>query len=139
MKKILKTSIVLVFFSFALLLFQISCDNDAEANPNITSGITPVNLIFFYKQGASKAELWAANYDGSQPRLVFLPPQNFTFLTEFSISASTDGKKLFMTLNEAISSSNEIQSIYSINLDGTGLTKVIAGTVDNEVALAGVW
>lgn len=139
MNRLLKTSLVLVFFSFSMLLFQISCDNEAEANPSVVGDVKPLKLIFYFKTGSTgREELWSANYDGTGQRSLLALPENLNFIYEI-VSVSPDGEKIFMTLNEA-SGNGENTSVYSVNIDGTNLQKIIPGTDGSgEVALAAVW
>jgi len=78
MKKLLYSSIVLLLFSFSIILFQVSCQKDAIAkNENNTS----VQNKFFYAvltsntSNTSNWQYWIANTDGSnhQPITISLP------------------------------------------------------------------
>ena len=142
MNKILKASFILIFFSFSLLLFQFSCQSVADAEPalSVDEAVKPLNQIFYFKVGSNGAEqLWVANYDGSNQRAFLVLPENLNFISE-TVSVAPDGKTIFMTLNEVINSNTENTSVYSVNADGTGLKKIIAGTDGSgEVGLAAVW
>ena len=86
---------------------------------------TPKNLgvLFYNLQNDKYGELWKVNYDGTnQTKIVIkLLPAN-SEIANNSFTISPDGTKLFFLLYSTIST---IQSIYSCNIDGTGLIKLV--------------
>ena len=86
---------------------------------------TPKNLgvLFYNLQNDKYGELWKVNYDGTnQTKIVIkLLPAN-SEIANNSFTISPDGTKLFFLLYSTITT---IQSIYSCNIDGTGLTKLV--------------
>lgn len=138
MNKLFKSSLVLLLFSFSMILFQISCEEEADAVPSTTSTVKPTGLIYFFKNGANeKEELWTAKYDGSDQKLLVALPSGISFVDETGIGVSPDGAKIFFTVFVE-TSSNEFAAIYSVNADGSGLTKV-AGDINSQAIYAGVW
>lgn len=124
MKTLLKSSIVLIVFSLSIILFNISCEKKAEAQPNTTvATVQNVGLIFFRKDGDKDNEFWKANYDGSNQVKITIAsvPAGMEF-DYANIRISPDGKKVFFNLYSA--SLNQ-QNMYSCNIDGTGITKII--------------
>lgn len=140
MNKILKTSLVLLFFSISMLLFQISCDNEVEATPSVASDVQPLKLLFFYKlnPATGRTELWSANYDGTQSKFVFVPPTGREINEEFPIGISPDGSKIFLTLILEDGLDYNL-SVNSINPDGSGLATVISTVSGAQVSFAGIW
>ena len=86
---------------------------------------TPKNLgvLFYNLQNDKYGELWKVNYDGTnQTKIVIkLLPAN-SEIANNSFTISPDGTKLFFLLYSTITT---IQSIYSCNIYGTGLTKLV--------------
>ncbi len=124
MKTLLKSSIVLILFSLSIILFNISCEKKAEAQPNTTvTAVQNVGLIFFKKESDKQNEFWKANYDGTNQVKITIAsvPAGMEFDT-VSFRISPDGKKIFFNL---YSFSLNQQNMYSCNIDGTGLTKII--------------
>lgn len=70
MKKLLYSSIVMMLFSFSIILFQVSCQKDAEAkNENSTS----VQNKFLYAVSTPNTydwQYWIANIDGTNNQLI---------------------------------------------------------------------
>ena len=124
MKTLLKSSFVLFVFSLSIILFNISCEKQVEAQTNTTvTAAQNVGLIFFRKIGDKYNEFYKANYDGTNQVKITVAsvPAGMEFdFTSFRVSP--DGKKVFFMLyNE----SSGQQNIYSCNIDGTGITKII--------------
>jgi hypothetical protein len=121
MKTIFKSSLVLLLFSVSLVLFNLSCSKESVAQPTTPQN---VGLIVFVKVGDNSNNFWTAKYDGTGATKVTIasfPAQAET--DEASFQLSPDGKKVFFLLYIP---STQIQSIYSCNVDGTGLTQVVS-------------
>jgi Tol biopolymer transport system component len=125
MKTLLKSSIVLIVFSLSIILFNISCEKKAEAQPNTTVATAQnVGLVFFRKDGAKDNEFWKANYDGTNQVKVTIA--SFPAGMELDIQSfrvSPDGKKAFFVLYS--SSGNSPSSMYSCDIDGSGIKKIV--------------
>lgn len=117
MKKLLLSSIVLLLFSSSMLLFQISCQKQANAKANETGA----NKIVYSKyDGTSIGEIWTANLDGTNQQKVNVTlPSNTVAI---STSVSKDGAKIIFS-TESDDSAKE--GIYTCNIDGTNLIKII--------------
>ena len=99
--------------------------SDFRTAIGVSSQSTPKNLgvLFYNLQNDKYGELWKVNYDGTnQTKIVIkLLPAN-SEIANNSFTISPDGTKLFFLLYSTIST---IQSIYSCNIDGTGLIKLV--------------
>lgn len=89
----------------------------------INSASKNLGLVFYSVMGDKYGEFWKANYDGSSQTKISIKslPTNAEIDTN-SFRVSPDGKKLFFLLYTL---SNTTQSLYSCNIDGTGLAKLI--------------
>jgi hypothetical protein len=98
--------------------------SDFRTAIGVGSQNTPKNLgVLFYKMQNDKyGELWKVNYDGTnQTKIVIKSLPANSEIDNNSFRISPDGTKLFFLLYSAISS---IQSLYSCNIDGTGIIKL---------------
>lgn len=131
MKKFLLGSIAFFLFSISISILQTSCDKDADAENSSFEDFNPIKKILYYKEAASKVTgIWVCNYDGtghikvnlSLPNgIVFPDPSEFLFL-------SADGKKIFFTAGPDAGLGFSVKTdIYSCNLDGSNLTKIVTG------------
>jgi len=125
MKNILKGSILLIIFSFSIALVNISCNKEASAQTNTNTTTTqPLGILVFAKGGDKSTEFWTAKYDGTNQTKISLSGLPSTAeLVKGTIRISPDGKKFFFTLN--LNPVNSQDAIYSCNVDGSGLTKLI--------------
>lgn len=153
MKKILLSTVVLIAFSFSIILFQISCKKDAKAQsssnlaPATTTklgGVIPdgstiavdaagkisvaqEGKIVFIKYGSatSQSEVWTANYDGSEAAKV-----NLVLPSTLSVAAhaniSPDRKTLFVSVFDAKGNAG----IYSCGIDGSNPKLIVTGNID---------
>lgn len=98
--------------------------SDFRTAIGVGSQNTPKNLgvLFYNMQNDKYGELWKVNYDGTnQTKIVIKSLPANSEIDGNSFRISPDGTKLFFLLYSAISS---IQSLYSCNIDGTGLIKL---------------
>jgi hypothetical protein len=169
MKKVLLGSIILTSFALSIMLFQISCKKDAQAQPSnytlppatttslggiivgnglsvtssgtlsVTSiGIGQKNRIIFTKLldrdlPTERNEIWIANSDGTnQQKINYNMPIGMTGIVgdyDQRVRISPDGQKVFFDLQEI---SNNKRHIYSCNIDGSNLVKIIDGNAINN-------
>ncbi len=130
MKKFLLGSIAFFLFSISISILQTSCDKDADAENSSFEEFTPIKKILYYKRASRVTEIWLCNYDGtdhikvnlSLPNgIVFPDPSEFLFL-------SADGKKIFFTAGPDDGLGFSVKTdIYSCNLNGSNLTKIVTG------------
>lgn len=129
MKKILLSTVVLLAFSFSLILFQISCKKVARAEMITVDTVKQQNKIVFIKIGPPSVSraIWQANYDGSNAqKLNIMLPANVGIdgTLGASLSVSPDHKKIFFTAGDT--TTNHIYDIYSANIDGSNAQKVLS-------------
>jgi hypothetical protein len=151
MKNIFKGSIVLMIFSFSIIIFNISCEKESIAQTNtpyvlpkatssslggvsVGSGLSvttdgtistqSLGILVFSKSGDNANEFWTSKHDGSSQTKITIPsfPSTAELIKE-TIKISPDGKKFFFTMNPNPLSS--LDAIYSCNIDGSSLTKLI--------------
>ena len=116
MKKLLYSSIVLLLFSTSILLFQISCQKDAEAN-NVNTTVTQSKFIYAV-YNSTGWQYWTSNIDGTndQPITLALPSGQKLY---GSCKLTADFKKIIFC---ASSNNGSTQYIYSSNIDGSNVT-----------------
>lgn len=136
MKKIVLSTIVLLSFSLSILLFQISCKKEAKAESPVTG--TTLNILVFTKSFPSvdyKWEIWTANYDGSNQKKVNLQLPSGVALDGLSPTLSPDGKTIFFNVLGAPKGNLDGSDIYSCNIDGSNVKKVISHGDTYDVSL----
>lgn len=109
MKKLLLASVTMMFFSFSVILFQISCKKDAKANITGNSDIIP----FVVWHGGTNTTIYTVNKDGTN-----LNPLSIANAT--GVYGIVDNKIIFAKSG----------GIYNCNIDGTNeqLIKAVPGT-----------
>jgi hypothetical protein len=123
MKTLLKSSILLLIFSFSLLVFNLSCKKESTAQ-NTSTSIQNLGILVFAKAGDKANEFWTSKYDGTgQTKITVSSLPSTGEIWKESIQISPDGKKFFF--NGITKSTDISSSIYSCNADGTGLTKLV--------------
>ena len=152
MKNILKGSIILFIFSISIILFNISCKKESIAQTN-TSYILPkatsnslggvivgsglsvtdngtistqsAGLLIFAKGADKYNEFWTSKYDGTnQVKITISSIPSTGEIIKETIKLSPDGKKFFFQMNPNVTS-NLTDALYSCNIDGSGLIKLI--------------
>jgi hypothetical protein len=127
MKTLLKSSILLLLFSFSLLVFNLSCKKESTAQ-NTSTSIQNLGILVFSKDGDKKNEFWTSKYDGTGQTKITISLSTFPATAEFSkdiIRISPDGKKFFFIANPNPTVTSNSDAIYSCNADGTGVTKLV--------------
>lgn len=124
MKKILLSTIVLIAFVMATMLFDISCKKSAVAQ-NSNSNIIQQNKIIYlkYQTGTSSGttiSIYSANYDGSNAQQIKPVLPSGVAINDNFLSISPDGKTIFFSV---YNNGNEIDG-YSCNFDGSNVKKV---------------
>jgi hypothetical protein len=144
-----KTIIILLFSAIAFTSLQIACSK-SEAQTSPTTGFTPLNKLVFTKSLGNDVprEIWTCNYDGSNATKVNLP--STLFLKENPVAVlSPDGKKIFFSASTTPanlpggynnSTFSNLLDLYSCNLDGTSLTKIVdRGTGISSIEFAAAY
>lgn len=121
------------------MLVDYSCTkSDAQ---NLPDGTQQIGKILFYKKKNSNApEIWTSNYDGSgQTRINLQLPGTVFLVTNFSAKLSPDGSKVyFNAIDYSCGQGYQCIDIYSANIDGTAVTKIIDSQID-EISLSDVY
>jgi len=120
MKKLLLSSMVLFLFSTSIMMFQVSCQKNANAKINVT---TQQNKIIYTKSGSGTDEIWIANLDGTnQTKVPIVLPSNLK-LGNAQATITPDGTKIIFQARE-VSISNT-GYLYTCNTNGSDLVKII--------------
>jgi len=146
MKKLIKSSLVLLTLSLSVVIFQLSCKKSADAANTTNSTSSQQNKILFQRDfyGSNNAptrydyaEIWTANYDGSNQQKVNVDlPTGVVIVLGQAIRISPDGKTIFFsgfTPGNNYPDTMSPWSIYSCNLDGTNVKLIVNGTKENGV------
>ena len=153
MKTIFKSSLLLLLFSFSVLVFNLSCEKESIAQ-NTTPYTLPIatstklggiivgtglnvttdgvlstqqnlGLLVFAKGGDKANEFWTSKYDGTnQVKIIISSIPSTGEMIKETIKLSPDGKKFFFQMNPNVTTSLP-DALYSCNIDGSGLTKLI--------------
>jgi hypothetical protein len=145
MKKLLLGTVVLLAFNAAVILTQMSCKKEAKAEPAPTGAtITQLDQILYLKHFTADrylAEIWISKLDGSNNHKVNLAlPSNMRVSDEAKLSP--DGKIIvFSTLLNTTGGANTWGDggIYTCNVDGSNVKKIMEPSADGYPSLQGVY
>jgi len=129
MQRLIKTSLILLFFSASITIFNISCNEEVEAQ--ITTPTKPQNLgiIIFRNDNDPNNEFWKSNYDGTNTTKVTIQSLPADGDIDWGgVKVSPDGEKLFLPIYFPTG-----YEIYSCNGDGTGTVKVSNGRLIDAI------
>ena len=128
MKKLLLSTAILIAFSFSVILFQISCKKEGKAD-TIINTVTQQGIII-YMQPDNTHQLigiYTANYDGTGAKKIkILLPTPDLAISDKSLSISPDRKTIVFTVYSLTNTGTN--DIYSCDLNGSNLKKVVSGT-----------
>jgi hypothetical protein len=92
---------------------------------------TQQNKIVYTKLNTStpqRYDIWTANYDGTnQTKLNVTMPVGYQCAADGHVKLSPNGQKIFFTSTQAVGGGSGPTHIFSCNIDGTSLTKIIDG------------
>lgn len=140
MKKVLLSTIILTAFSLSIILFQISCKKEAQAE---VSGAAPLNTILFSKfneavdpASGNSYEAWLANLDGTNQRKIpiVLPSEAGHFFGNCKLTAGGNAL-IFSTQNDVAKKT----FLYSCSTDGSGMKKIAESAYPVFLSLEGVY
>lgn len=137
MKKILLGAISLLCFSFALIVFQLSCKKSANATPptNSTSSSSQLGKIVYEKQfygsggiGFDRGEIWTANYDGSSQQKISITLPTNVVIALVEPKVSPDGKTIFFNafLTNGTQDESNGWDLYACDIDGSNVRKIVS-------------
>jgi hypothetical protein len=143
MKKLLMSSVVLIAFSLAIIVFQMSCKKDADAQ-TAQGGIAQQNILLIQKSNnGGSGELWTSNYDGSNQKRIPITLQTGQTMGNDQQALSPDGKMVFFTIEERrliAGVSTKFATVYSCNIDGSNYKQIIDATGNDQyVAIVGAY
>lgn len=121
MKKLLYSSVILTLFSVSLVLFQLSCQEEAEAQV-----YQPIKnrILYKYLKQDGTVEYWTARDDGTDYFMLPIEVPEFNTLGRDGVFSS-DGKRLIVSVTDQA----KFTHIYSFTFDGTGkMDKLVDGT-----------
>jgi Tol biopolymer transport system component len=124
MKKLLLSSIILLLFSCSLLIFQVSCQKEANARQ---SDVSNQNKILFTRATDISSEIWIADSDGRNQRKI-----NFSLLPNEkmnpNISISPDNSNIYITTSEKVGNYYRAR-LYTIDLNGNNKSEIITDSL----------
>ncbi len=166
MKKLFLGSAALALFAIAITLFQISCKKDAIAQTMtytlqpatasslggviVGSGLTvdnsgvlstngPHNDVILYLKSVPTplgVEWWTCSKDGSNQRKVNFPPA--ITITQLGVSLLSD--KNSVVFSAAVTATPlGVSDIYTMNIDGTNLQKIVTNGANNFYSPQASW
>jgi hypothetical protein len=123
MKKLIYSSLILTAFSLSMVLFQISCQEEADAQAQIYQPIKK-RILYTLQKADGTIEYWTARDDGfDYSKLTIEVPASYKLGKDGVFSA--DGTRLIVSV---VDESN-FTHIYSFSFDGTMLAdKIVDGT-----------
>ena len=125
MKTLFKSSVLLLLFSFSLLVFNLSCKKESIAQ-NTSTSIQNLGILVFSKAGDKANEFWTSKHDGSgQIKITITSITSTGEIIKDNIQISPDGKKFFFIANTNPTNPSSMDAIYSCNIDGSGVIKLV--------------
>ncbi len=130
MKKLLLSSIILFLFSASIMMFQVSCQKDANAKIN---ELTQQNKIVYTKtDNVGKVSIWLANTDGTNKTKVPITlPVGYVIRNTATITP--DGSKILFPVEAPGGGAIDIDYIYSCSTDGSNLQQIVGDGTESEI------
>ena len=130
MKKLLLSSIVLFLFSASIMMFQVSCQKDANAK--INELIQQNKIVYTKTDNLGKAFIWIANTDGtSQTKVPITLPVGY-FIRNYA-TITPDGTKIIFPVEAPGGGGIDINYIYSCSTDGSNLQQIVGDGTESEI------
>lgn len=132
MKKILLGSAILFLFAIAITLFQLSCSKETIAQ---TSTVSQNDVILYQKAVSTSfgTEWWVCKKDGSNQRKVNFP--SAIVVTQLGVSLLSDKNSVVFSASLNTTPLG-ISEIYTMNIDGTNLQKIVTDGSNNYLPKA---
>jgi hypothetical protein len=102
----------------------------------VTSTNNSANIVIYAKTVGTETEIWKVNIDGSQNQKIniVLPAQIVLNVNDGgSFKLNRDASKLIF---QASNTSTNLGELYSCNIDGSTVTKIVSGIVDLQLGSA---
>jgi hypothetical protein len=123
MKKLFMGSIVLTMFSIAIILFQLSCKKDVNAQTSGgTTSLKQLNKIIYQTITSGYSAIWTANYDGTnQTKInIIMPSAIGDHIGDPKLSP--DGQTVFI---DAWDSTSNQYYIYTCSITGGNVQQIV--------------
>lgn len=149
MKKLLLGTVVLLAFNAAVIITQMSCKKEAQAETPITPGNTLKQLDLVLYMNALMTpdrrtynEIWTCKLDGSnKTKLSITLPANIIIGDEASLTP--DGKTVVFSSYEVVTQSpynTKDGGLYTCNAEGGTAKKIVDGnTIGSYTTLQGAY
>jgi hypothetical protein len=106
-------------------VFNLNCKKESIAQ-NTSTSIQNLGILVFSKAGDKVNEFWTSKYDGSgQIKITITSITSTGEIVKDNIQISPDGKKFFFIANTNPTNPSSMDAIYSCNIDGSGVTKLV--------------
>ncbi|MEI3801657.1 hypothetical protein SAMN05660461_3947 [Chitinophaga ginsengisegetis] len=145
MKKLLLGTVALLAFNAAVIITQMSCKKEANAETPVTgTTLRQLDIVLYINYvktgpGTTASEIWICKLDGSNKHKinVTLPP-NIVVGDEASLTP--DGQTVVFSTYEMSGTSGKDGGIYTCKTDGTNAKKIVDGNTDgNYVTVQGAY
>ena len=113
MKKLFLSSMILLLFSFSIIIFQMSCKKSVSAQ----SSNSAVTEVAFIKETNQTFQLWVCTSTGANLTQVPIPP---TYNVGSVENIVTNGVILF----EAEIGTSQVPNLFSCNVDGSNIIQL---------------
>lgn len=125
MKKLLYSSVVLIVFSLSIILFQISCQEEAFAK-----GVATQNKFLYTVFTSDMGQFWIMNINGTNPTPI---PINLPdgLKPTGSGKLTPDGNTLIFSAYKSTTPNEKY--IYSVSINGTNLKKLLDKTITDQL------
>lgn len=139
MKNFLQSSLYLVVFAAAGILFQISCSNSDDTPQQQLLSPAATGKVIYTKNFGTSIKIYTCDYDGSnQTEIPIVLPANVKIFDWSSQHAmpriSPDGQTVFFLAGTVATGETYL---YKINIDGTGLAAIV-NDPNAQIELGGV-
>ena len=116
----------------------LSITSNGTLSVTSSGGLTQLNKLIFKKIVGSGAEIWTANYDGSNAiKINIILPTGIVYSDDMNPVMSPNGQKIFFTAGLSGSFAGDL---YSCNADGSSVTKIVdKGGSNNNIILGGAY
>jgi len=123
----------LTLFSLSMLVFQMSCKKEANAQ---TTTLTQTDLILYHKyisgsSGVSTHEYWVCLKDGSNKRQIMVPSTMYVRDSKMTVLEDKNS----VIFSGTVGSTTGVAEIYTMNIDGSNLQKIVNGDASTDVFL----
>lgn len=127
MKKLLLSTIVTFGFALSTIVFQVSCQKEANADVQSKTSVEQQSKILLIKYENLKGSVYTSNIDGTNLKEVILPDS----YGDIHARITSDGKNIVLSFSVDKTYTN--RKIYICSIDGSNL-KELSGLSGYELA-----